>query len=203
MTSPRGLSESERALWQRVASSVTPLHRKTQVATPSAIQGSDDPLPSSKSQQTDDQPKKNVKGRVPPPMSAPQVKPPVAQPDKAGLDSHWERRLRNASLAPDVTLDFHGHTLDQAHRRLDHGMAQAKTIGARLVLVVTGRQRPVEAADRADRRGAIRAKILDWLAAGPHASDIAAIRKAHRRHGGEGALYIILKRKGPQSGAPR
>ena len=112
-----------------------------------------------------------------------------------GLDGSWERKLARAAIAPDFTLDLHGHSLDQAHARLDMGLTQAKAMGARLVLLVTGKPRPVEAADRGSRRGAIRAKVLDWLAAGPHASDIAAIRKAHRRHGGEGALYIVLRRK--------
>jgi len=92
-------------------------------------------------------------------------------------------------------LDLHGHTLEQAHRRLDMGLGQAKAMDARLVLLITGKSRPEEAADRGEKRGAIRAKVLDWLAAGPHASDIAAIRKAHRRHGGEGALYLVLKRR--------
>jgi len=36
--------------------------------------------------------------------------------------------------------------------------------------------------------------VLDWLAAGTHASRIAAVRGAHPRHGGAGALYIVLKR---------
>ncbi|HLV06211.1 MAG TPA: Smr/MutS family protein [Croceibacterium sp.] len=112
-----------------------------------------------------------------------------------GLDSSWERKLSRAAIAPDFTLDLHGHSLDQAHRRLDMGLGQAKAMGARLVLLITGKSRPTEAADRGERRGAIRAKVLDWLAAGPHASDIAAIRKAHRRHGGEGALYLVLKRR--------
>ena len=67
-------------------------------------------------------------------------------------------------------------------------------MGARLVHVVTGKSRPVDAADRGTSRGAIRAKILDWLAAGPHGADIAAVRKAHRRHGGDGALYLVLRR---------
>ena len=75
------------------------------------------------------------------------------------------------------------------------GLMQAKAMNARLVLVITGKSRPVDAADRGHRRGAIRAKILDWLAAGSHASDIAAIRKAHRRHGGEGALYLVLRKR--------
>jgi DNA-nicking Smr family endonuclease len=64
-----------------------------------------------------------------------------------------------------------------------------------VVLIVTGRSRPVDPADRSTKRGAIRAKILDWLAASEHGASIAAIRKAHRRHGGEGALYIVLRRQ--------
>jgi DNA-nicking Smr family endonuclease len=112
-----------------------------------------------------------------------------------GLDAGWERKLARAAIAPDFTLDLHGHTLDQAHRRLDAGLIQAKAMGARLVLLITGKPRPVDPADRGQRRGAIRAKVLDWLAAGPHGADIAAIRQAHRRHGGDGALYLVLKRR--------
>ena len=111
-----------------------------------------------------------------------------------GLDSSWERKLKSARIDPDFTLDLHGASLDAAHARLDRGLAQAKAMGARLVLVITGKPRPVDAADRGEKRGAIRAKILDWLAAGPHGADIAAVRGAHRRHGGEGALYIVLRK---------
>jgi len=121
--------------------------------------------------------------------------PPRSGEDRLGLDASWERKLARATLSPDFTLDLHGHTLDQAHHRLDSGLAQAKAMDARLVLLITGKPRPTDAADRGARRGAIRAKVLDWLAAGPHAGDIAAIRGAHRRHGGDGALYLVLKRK--------
>ena len=117
---------------------------------------------------------------------------PRMQP--TGLDSHWDRRFRAGSIEPDFTLDLHGHTLDQSHDRLDAGLAQAKAMGARVVLVIAGKPRPVDAADRGTKRGAIRAKLLDWLAAGPHGSSVAAVRNAHRKHGGEGALYLILKR---------
>ena len=79
--------------------------------------------------------------------------------------------------------------------RLESGLTQARSLGARLVLVVTGKPRVVEAADRGQRRGAIRAKMLDWLAAGRHADAIAAIRQAHRRHGGDGALYLVLRKE--------
>ena len=202
MTSPRGLSDFERALWEQVARSVTPLRPERQ-APRSVVRDHLAPPPSLPAHDVPGVQPKKVKGRVPAARPQTPVEPRPPAPVAAGLDSHWERRLRNASASPDVTLDLHGHTLDQAHRRLEQGLSQAKAIDARLVLVVTGRLRPVEAADRSDRRGAIRAKILDWLAAGPHTSDIAAIRHAHRRHGGEGALYIVLKRKGPRNGAPR
>lgn len=114
--------------------------------------------------------------------------------DRHGLDSTWDRRITRGIVSPDYTLDLHGHSLDAAHTRLELGLAQARAMGARLVLVITGRPRGAEAADRGQRRGVIRAKLLDWLAHGSHGSAIAAVRGAHRRHGGEGAVYIVLKR---------
>ncbi len=186
-TLPRGLSPEEAALWAKLARSVTPLAGRD-VRPVSEVPSA--PVPSTANMPV---PRK-VKGRVPPARPAPVVAAP-APPPGPGLDSHWEKRLGKGTLSPDFTLDLHGHSLDAAHRRLDWGLTQAKAMGARVVLVVTGKPRPVEAADRAERRGAIRAKILDWLAAGPHGADIAAIRNAHRRHGGEGALYLILKRR--------
>jgi DNA-nicking Smr family endonuclease len=64
-----------------------------------------------------------------------------------------------------------------------------------VLLLITGKPRPGDDhGSRGERRGAIRAKVLDWLAAGHHASRIAAVRAAHPRHGGAGALYIVLRR---------
>jgi DNA-nicking Smr family endonuclease len=102
--------------------------------------------------------------------------------------------LRAGTLTPDFTLDLHEHSLDAAYNRLLGGLDLAREAGARVVLVIAGRERPAAAADRSGQRGAIRAKLLDWLAASRHSPAIASIRKAHRRHGGEGALYVILKK---------
>ena len=121
--------------------------------------------------------------------------PPPPLGEERTLDSTWDRKLARGTLEPDFTLDLHGHTLDAAHGRLDQGLTQAKAMGARVVLLIAGKPRPADPADRGTRRGAIRAKVLDWLAAGPHGADIAAVRTAHRRHGGEGALYLVLRRR--------
>lgn len=122
---------------------------------------------------------------------------PPAPPKRAfnsQLDSHWNRKLKSGQITPDFTLDLHGHTLDSAYTRIMSGIDQARSMGARVVLVIAGRERPVDPADRQSRRGAIRAKLLDWLAASHHADAITAIRRAHIKHGGEGALYLVLKR---------
>lgn len=192
---PRGLTADEQEAWERLAATVKPLARfrkpvtKPAAPSPAPLAGQPPaPMPARR--------KALVAAKPPPPMPAPTASPrPAPRPvGQGGLDSHWDRRLKSGSIDPDYSLDLHGHGLDAAHDRLEHGIGQARAMGARLVLVVTGKPRPVEAADRATKRGAIRAKILDWLAAGPHADAIAAIRKSHRRHGGDGAIYIVLRR---------
>lgn len=186
---PRGLTPEEAELWARVAATVKPLNpvRHKEGAQPQPGGGEQAAIPP---------PLRRAKGRVPP---APPLPPPPAVPvrplDRHGLDSSWERKLAKAAVQPDFTLDLHGYTLDAAHARLEQGLSQAIAHGARLVLLVTGKPRPSDDhASRGDRRGAIRAKLLDWLAAGSHAGRIAAVRTAHPRHGGAGAVYIVLKR---------
>jgi DNA-nicking Smr family endonuclease len=194
---PRGLSAEEAEAWEKLAATVTPLvppragerDRRPKVGDEGAAPIVADAPPRTPPPQT--RPKALAKPSAP---LHPAVAPPPP-PRGGGLDSHWDRRLKAGQVDPDFSLDLHGHTLDSAWNRLDSGLFQAKAMGARLVLLVTGKSRPVDAADRGTKRGAIRAKVLDWLAAGPHGSDIAAIRTAHRKHGGDGALYLVIKRR--------
>ncbi|MCJ1961979.1 Smr/MutS family protein [Novosphingobium mangrovi (ex Hu et al. 2023)] len=186
----RRLSEDEARLWGEVARTVKPLEPAVRRPVSHA------PVPAEKATPAPPVIKKKVKGRVPPPL-APKPAPAKAPKGETQLhlDGSWERRIAKGTLVPDFSLDLHGSNLDYAYRRLMDGLSQGKAMGARVVLVVTGKPRPVDAMDRGERRGAIRAKIKDWLMVSEHASDIVAIRGAHRRHGGQGALYIVLKRR--------
>jgi DNA-nicking Smr family endonuclease len=179
MRPPRGLSASEAALWRQVAETVTPLkgRRREPQEAPS-------PLPPAK------------ESGEPAPAPAPRPAPRRERDLTAhGLDASWERKLAKSQIAPDVTIDLHGHGLDAAYARLMGGLAQALAMHARLVLVIAGRPRPSsERGQHGERRGAIRAQLLDWLAASPHASRIAAVRPAQPRHGGAGAVYVLLRR---------
>lgn len=198
MRAPRGLTSGEQAAWAHLASSVTPIAGRKQpvvpplaadakrFAAPAAMPG--EPALPAKAAKPVPKPRAplfRAPGAVPP--------PPATSP---GLDSHWDRRMKSGRLDPDLTLDLHDHTLDTAYDRIMAGLDQARMMNARVVLVIAGRERPVDPADRMTRRGAIRAKMLDWLAASRHGSAITAVRRAHIRHGGEGALYLILKRGG-------
>lgn len=196
MRPPRGLSREEAELWSRVARTVRPLVKRVPAATSEAGNvpcdlGAPPPPTPPKFQKIPRVPAPQL-AASPPPRAGEDRKPRPL--DRHGLDGSWERKLAKAEISPDFTLDLHGHSLDAAHARLEHGLMQAVTMGARLVLVITGKPRPVEAADRGGRRGAIRAKLLDWLAHGSHASRIAAVRGAHPRHGGAGAVYVVLRR---------
>jgi DNA-nicking Smr family endonuclease len=84
-------------------------------------------------------------------------------------------------------------TLSGAYARLDRTLEQAIHQKLRVVLLVTGHARGHDRAS-GQGRGAIAAVVRDWLAASRHASAISAVRQAHPRHGGAGALYIVLKR---------
>ncbi|HEX8642811.1 MAG TPA: Smr/MutS family protein [Allosphingosinicella sp.] len=173
----RRLSAEERALWAKVVATVRPLQPEP-AAPPAEELPEPEALP----------PKAK---RASPASPARAIKPKPAPGNT--LDGTWDRRLARGLAAPDVTVDLHGHNLAAAYSLLDRRLDQAIADGARLLLLITGKppgddRRPVA-------RGAIRAAVGDWLAASRHAGDIAAVRNAHPRHGGQGALYIVLRRK--------
>jgi len=118
----------------------------------------------------------------------------------SGIDGRTEERLRRGLLDPDVKLDLHGMTEDAAHRRLLVFLRGAQRQGCKLALVVTGKGRPL--ADdapfdlelHAKSRGVLAAAVPRWLNEPEFAALIAGRRVAHKRHGGEGALYIYLRK---------
>ncbi|HEU4967797.1 Smr/MutS family protein [Sphingomonas sp.] len=175
----RPLSPEEARLWARLVATVEPLAgRAAEPVTPKPFVSSE----VEKRASTRSEPKgfstsleANGARKAPAPSNT--------------LDGSWDRRLSRGFVAPELAVDLHGHTLDTAYRTLDAGLEAAIARGIRVLLLVTGKPR-----DPGSGRGAIRAAVGDWLASSRHSADIAAVRNAHPRHGGAGALYIILKR---------
>lgn len=176
----RRLSAEEAALWRRAIASVRPLAPTPPLVPEVAA------VPSSAS-----------RAASPPPAATPvrhaKPVPPRAPAPGTTLDASWDRRLARGLVAPDSSIDLHGHTLDSAYHALDQALARAILRRDRLLLLVTGRP-PRPESERPHARGRIRAAVGDWLAASRHAGSIAAVRAAHPRHGGAGALYLVLRR---------
>jgi DNA-nicking Smr family endonuclease len=196
----RRLSPEERAAWAAVARTVTPLRGRR--ITTRIEAGPPVPEPSSARNAgaeaiTADTFLKAIKGRVPPLRPTHATKGAPAAPTPAPLlDGTWEKRIRTGRLEADASVDLHGLTLAGAHARLDRLLGDALRAGWCVLHVVTGKPRPAPLAGEARKRGAIRAEIGDWLGHSPYARHIASVRQAHPRHGGDGALYIILRRAG-------
>ncbi len=184
----RRLAPEEAALWKRVIASVTPIAARP-VKSVEALAKAEAPAPAPAPPPAS--PK--VKGRVPPPRPAAPAPAPAKGRAVNTLDASWDRRLSRGLVSPESTVDLHGHTLSSAYDRLDFGLEAALSRGDRVLLLVTGKA-PRPESERPHARGAIRAAVGDWLAASRFSDRIAAVRSAHSRHGGAGALYIVLRR---------
>lgn len=168
----RSLSPEEAELWARVAATIRPLSREPQ-SSPAA-----DPA----------KPAQAARRPARPPLH--RAAPAHAGPGTT-LDSGWDRRLRSGEVEPDAVLDLHGFSLDKAWNAIDRGLERAIATDKRILLLVTGHERP---GGPHVQRGKIRAVVNDWLQVSRHAPKIAAVRPANKRHGGGGSLYIILRR---------
>jgi DNA-nicking Smr family endonuclease len=175
----RALSRDEQALWAKVAETIRPLSREP---LPTAEQSRPAPKPVA--------PPIAVKPKGPPPRPSPPtatLKPAIGNT----LDGSWDRKLLSGAVQPDRIVDLHGHDLERAWQAIDSALEQAVVNRERVILLITGHARPGEPPVQ---RGRIRAAVNDWLAVSRHRGRIVAVRGAHRRHGGGGSLYVILRR---------
>jgi DNA-nicking Smr family endonuclease len=178
--------------WQRLASTVKPLKpraKKPATAPPPQAPAATKPKP--------------VARPLPPP--APKMSPTVPPPLPtartraiAGLDQRKADRLRQGRLPIDGRLDLHGMTQDAAHLALDRFLNSAAARGDRCVLIITGKgaQKRNDDADIMPARGGVlRAAVPRWLSEPTMRPLIVAVHPAAAQHGGDGALYVLLKRK--------
>jgi DNA-nicking Smr family endonuclease len=174
--SRRRLSDDERALWRGFARGVTPL--RPSAGAPLGV-GPD-----------------QAKGETPPSaQSVPKERAHAKQPPAlAQFDRRLRQRVARGRAAIDARLDLHGMTQKQAHGALLHFLAQAQAQDAKLALVVTGKGIGV-AAGSASERGVLRRQVPLWLSLPEFCRFIVSFEQAHASHGGEGALYLRLRRR--------
>jgi DNA-nicking Smr family endonuclease len=129
------------------------------------------------------------------PVGRSAAKPMVPAPAPGpGLDKRSAERLRRGQLPIAARLDLHGMTQAEAHRALDAFIAQGVRRGRRCVLVITGKGVREDAWGR-EERGVLYSAVPRWLELPPNRGRILATARARPQHGGEGALYVLLRRQ--------
>lgn len=172
MSRVRKLSEDERVLWSLVARSATPLKGKP------AAEAMPEP------------PKEEPKAA---PLVPVQAAPPSPQPAKKlhifhSIDDQTRDKLARGRLPIEGRVDLHGMRQDEAHALLLSFLARAYAGGVRYVLVITGKGPGGE--------GVLKRLVPKWLTTPAFRPLVSSHDHAARNHGGEGAIYIRLRKKG-------
>ncbi|MGB3447528.1 MAG: Smr/MutS family protein [Xanthobacteraceae bacterium] len=182
----RVLSEDERALWESVAKQAKPLRKNARAAKVDAI-----PV----IEATPSTARNSAKGlrneSVTPPSPPAKVTRPPSPPPLAPLGRRERTHLARGKIDIDARLDLHGMTQTRAHRALLLFLQRASGDGLRFVLVVTGKGRTV---GPESERGVLRRHVPEWLGLPEFRTLIVGFEQAHIGHGGEGALYVRVRR---------
>jgi len=175
----RSLSREERVLWSTVTRAVSPLRRLEPTEDSPAEQGlPDDASPA-----------------APAPAARKAAKAPAKAetPAPAPLDRRLRQRLARGRMEIDARIDLHGLTQAQAHDALADFLRIASARGSRIVLVITGKG----GAPRDGERGVLRRQVPNWLGSGTLREHVVGFAPADIGHGGDGALYVRLRRRRP------
>ena len=116
--------------------------------------------------------------------------PPMEIGQMAGTDRRTANRLRRGRMEIDARLDLHGYRQEEAHQRLFGFLSAANAAQARCVLVVTGKGRQASG-----ETGKLKSAVPQWLNEAPFRHLVLSVTYAQQRDGGEGALYVLLRRK--------
>jgi DNA-nicking Smr family endonuclease len=140
------------------------------------------------------QPPKDEAAPKPAPVLAPRptpIVPPPRPPLEAGaaigLDRRLAERLKRGELPIEARLDLHGHRLNDAYLELERFIDRSAAAGRRCVLIVTGKGLA--------GGGALKREVPQWLNLPALRDHILAFAPAQGKHGGDGALYVLLKRR--------
>jgi DNA-nicking Smr family endonuclease len=186
----REVRDEEQALWQEAMRDVRRSRRKR----PSVAVGE---------KRVDDK-AKQFAAAVKSPLRPAAKLAPKRPATGVGLDGSTAEKLKRGKIEPEATLDLHGLTQAQAHSRLNAFVRHSAESGRRCVLVVTGKGAPSsQSASEKEgfvmptrtKSGVLRLMVPRWLNEGDAGAVVAGSQVAHQRHGGDGALYVYLRRK--------
>ncbi|MGE0753588.1 MAG: Smr/MutS family protein [Alphaproteobacteria bacterium] len=175
---PRNLTPEEQAAWQAAAGLVTPLRAREKKTKP--VKAPQRPVSHERPARADM-----------PYSRKPQQ--PLGKGQYDGVDKSTRERFRKGDYPIDARLDLHGMTHDRACRAVEDFIHHHYLEQHRCLLIVTGKGN--QASDAVAQRGVLRAALPGWLADASLRPYILAFDTAKPKHGGSGAVYVLLKRR--------
>ncbi len=188
MADERRPSDADSDLWRTVTADVKPIARKPaspKAGTPAKPEPRDRPAASKQAK-----PAVRPRPATPPPGPA---RPALEHGVAAGVDRRSLERLRRGQMEIEAELDLHGHSQIEAHRALSAFIAGHAGAGRRCVIVVTGKGATREGG------GVLKSAVPGWLNEPDMREHVLAFCHARPGDGGEGALYVLLRRKRPRA----
>jgi DNA-nicking Smr family endonuclease len=178
---PRALSEDERQLWESVAKQTKPLRKSRRVKSIATFVVESEASA------------KSTKAPKPISLSAGQkIAKRDVSPAPATLTRRERSQLSRGRKDIDARIDLHGMTQSRAHQALLRFLQQACGDGLTFVLVITGKGRTT---GPESERGVLRRQVPQWLGLPEFRSLVVGFDEAHIGHGGQGALYVRLRRR--------
>lgn len=177
----RALSGEELALWESVAKQIKPLRKKSRPA-----QGSAEAAGKAAEAEQVSQMSKPIAA-----VSRKIAMAPIAPPPLAPIGRRERSQLSRGRKDIDARLDLHGMTQTRAHRALLNFLQYAHANGMTFVLVITGKGRTT---GPESERGILRRHVPQWLGLPEFRHLVVGFEEAHIGHGGEGALYVRVRR---------
>jgi len=107
-----------------------------------------------------------------------------------GLDQRDLFKLKQGQLSIEGHLDLHGMNSDQAYDALLFFLRESFLQGRRCVLLIPGR-----GLGSPGGVGLIRQELQRWLTRDPLKRIVLAFATAQPKHGGAGALYVLLRKR--------
>jgi DNA-nicking Smr family endonuclease len=185
--SRRRLSDDERTLWKGVTRSIAPLRKLKSTDVDDAVLPAAPAAAKSRAKAS-----LNASARAAPAVVAPASAPKPKLPPLAPLGRKTKKRVARGSHAIEGRLDLHGLTQAEAHGALLRFLHMRQERGCKLVLVITGKG---TGGDAHGGRGVLKRMVPLWLALPELRSIVVGYESASISHGGEGALYVSLRKQ--------
>lgn len=181
--------DEDHRLWDAVKQSIKPLEKRDRIYSPFT---SHPELPEKDTAVQAPAQRRRVilpKGYHPAPPKDPKARqtPELSHGESPGVDKRTANRLRKGRMQIDGKLDLHGLSQAEAHRALISFIENAYAMQKRCVIVVTGKG-----------RGILKDNVPRWLNDGLLRARILSFSYAQQKDGGEGALYVLIKRRRDQ-----